>query len=643
MKKPGLIFKILVTAVVFNFVTVYLWSQTTFSGTGNWSTPARWSAGVPVAGTAAIIADGAVCTVDGTGATCASLTFATNGTNSSVTVTNDLTVSGAIAYSNPSSNNRNQTIAVGSGTLSCSSISMVNTTANTRVNNLTVSTGSISVSGNITCAGDNANKNTITFSGGGTLNIGGNFTITTLTFTPGTGTVNYNATGAQIVGVLTYSNLTLSGTGAKTFAAGTTTVNSVLSMEGTATATVTGTLTYGAASTLQYMGSGVQTTGAEFPATFGGTGGVIINNSNGVSLNSSRTVSYRLSMTSGTLNMANTNLTTGSLTGSGNLTHSTGTAGARTLTIGSDNSSPPAYTGIISNGTATSVAIIKSGTGIITLSGANTYTGPTTVNGGTLKAGIAAQAFGVTSAMTLANTAGVVLDITGFNNTIGSLTGGGATGGNVTLGAATLTIGSDNTSPSAFAGIIGGIGAIAKTGTGTLILSGANTFSGTTTVNVGIIRLGASGGATNTPLGTTGAGTTVSTGAALDLNGFTLGTAEALTLNGTGISSGGALINSSATAVNYNGVITLGSASGIGTTGNITLGGSITGGQDLTKIGSATLNLGTGTVTLNGLTISAGTLTSTTGTLNIAGDFINSGTFTHNNGTVNLTEPWHKL
>ena len=74
---------------------------------------------------------------------------------------------------------------------------------------------------------------------------------------------------------------------------------------------------------------------------------------------------------------------------------------------------------------------------------------------------------------------------------------------------------------------------------------------------------GAAGGATNTPLGTTGTGTTVTGGAVLDLNGFTLGTAEPLTLNGTGIANGGALTNSSATAVTYSGLITLGSASSI--------------------------------------------------------------------------------
>ena len=52
-------------------------------------------------------------------------------------------------------------------------------------------------------------------------------------------TVSYNGT-AQTIGLNSYSNLTLSGSGAKTFPAGTTTVNGILSIEGTATTTVTG-------------------------------------------------------------------------------------------------------------------------------------------------------------------------------------------------------------------------------------------------------------------------------------------------------------------------------------------------------------------------------------------------------------------
>ena len=48
--------------------------------------------------------------------------------------------------------------------------------------------------------------------------------------------------------------------------------------------------------------------------------------------------------------------------------------------------------------------------------------------GGTLQAGIATSAFGSNSAVTLANTAGVTLNLNNFSNTIGSLNGGGTTG-----------------------------------------------------------------------------------------------------------------------------------------------------------------------------------------------------------------------
>jgi fibronectin-binding autotransporter adhesin len=297
-----------------------------------------------------------------------------------------------------------------------------------------------------------------------------------------------------------------------------------------------------------------------------------------------------------------------------------------------------AGTGTMSGIISTPTSIIKDEAGTWNLSGVNTYTGATTVNGGTLKAGVATQAFGVTSAVTLANTALVILDITGFANTIGSLTGGGATGGNVTLGAATLTIGSDNTSPAAYAGIISGTGAITKSGTGTLILSGSNTYTGLTTIDVGTLKLGATGGVTNTPLGTTGSGTVVSaTGAALDLGGFTLAnitTFEALTLNGTGIALGGALMNSGAAAT-YSGLITLGSASSIiGGTGSIGIShvGTITGsGFGLTlggvQGGSITSIIGTvtgtvtkedgGTWTLSGANTYSGGTSLNAGQLNI--------------------------
>ena len=79
------------------------------------------------------------------------------------------------------------------------------------------------------------------------------------------------------------------------------------------------------------------------------------------------------------------------------------------------------------------------------------------------------------------------LDITAHNPpgvTIGSLDGAGS----VLLGGNTLTIGSNNQSTT-FSGVIQGTGGVSKTGTGTLTLSGANSYSGGTTVSAGVLNV----------------------------------------------------------------------------------------------------------------------------------------------------------
>ena len=135
-------------------------------------------------------------------------------------------------------------------------------------------------------------------------------------------------------------------------------------------------------------------------------------------------------------------------------------------------------------------------TSIMAFNGANTYTGTTSVTAGVLKAGVASVggtsgAFGLNSAITMSNTLGAALNITGFNTQIGSITGGGSTGGWVTLGAATLTTGGDNSSPAAYAGIISGTnGGLTKIGSGTQTLSGSNTYTGLTTVSAGTLLSG---------------------------------------------------------------------------------------------------------------------------------------------------------
>jgi autotransporter-associated beta strand protein len=148
----------------------------------------------------------------------------------------------------------------------------------------------------------------------------------------------------------------------------------------------------------------------------------------------------------------------------------------------------------IANSTGTgggAVGLKKFGTVALRLSGASTYTGRTTINAGTVQAGVASVpntsgALGKNSAVSLADEATAMLDITGFNTQIGSLAGGGGIGGNVTLGAATLTVGGDNTT-NTYAGIISGDGGLTKIGTGTQTLSSANTYTGPTRVLAGVL------------------------------------------------------------------------------------------------------------------------------------------------------------
>ena len=354
------------------------------------------------------------------------------------------------------------------------------------------------------------------------------------------------------------------------------------------------------------------------------------------------------------------------------------------LTVGTASTSTT-YSGVIS-GAGT---VRKTGTGIWTVSGASTYTGATTVSAGTLKLGAAGDGTNSplgTVAGSTSFTSGWVLDLNGYSlGTAEPLTirgtgiaGGGALtnshwttatySGLLTLGAAstvkassgdiilsntgtitgsgfTLTLDGSATSSSMASALATGTGGLTKAGTGTWTVSGASSYTGATTISGGTLKLGAAGDGTNSPLGTVGGITSVASGAALDLNGVTLGTAESLTIRGTGVSSGGALTNSSGTDVTYSGLLTLGAPSTVkASSGNISLSntGTITGsGFTLTLDGSATgssmasalatgtgglRKFGTGTWTVSGASSYTGATTISGGTLKLgaAGDGTNS-------------------
>ncbi len=103
--------------------------------------------------------------------------------------------------------------------------------------------------------------------------------------------------------------------------------------------------------------------------------------------------------------MNNFSDTVGSLAGAGNVA-----LGSGTLTAGGNGASTT-YSGA-ATGTG---GLTKAGAGVMTLSGANTYTGATTVNAGMLRAS-GGNAIADTSQVTLANTAGATLDLTNARN-----------------------------------------------------------------------------------------------------------------------------------------------------------------------------------------------------------------------------------
>src|SRR5262249_31939314 len=100
-------------------------------------------------------------------------------------------------------------------------------------------------------------------------------------------------------------------------------------------------------------------------------------------------------------------------------------------------------------------------------------------NQGTLRTSIA-NAFNSLGGMTVA--AGATFDLNNFNQSVGSLSGGGT----VALGSAALTAGGNNSS-TLFRGVINGTGSRVQVGAGTLVLTGANAYSGGTVVNGGTL------------------------------------------------------------------------------------------------------------------------------------------------------------
>lgn len=291
----------------------------------------------------------------------------------------------------------------------------------------------------------------------------------------------------------------------------------------------------------------------------------------------------------GTLTAANI----GALNGTSDLSLANDGSAALALTAGGNNAST-AYSGILSG----AGSLIKAGTGELTLSGVNSYTGGTTVSAGKLTLGNA-NAIGTGGLLVNGGTLnlGAVTLVTGAM----VLDGGAITGTTGALHSAAYDLRSGSV------GVILTGGAVTKSGAGELTLSSVNTYTGGTTVTAGKLIVANSGAISN--------GAITVTGGTLDIGANTLTGMGALTVSGGAVTGTTGAISASSFTL-QSGELTAriqGSGALVKTTaGTAVLGASngFSGGVNVAEGKLVLTNsgaLGSGIVTVaNGATLRAG-------------------------------------
>jgi fibronectin-binding autotransporter adhesin len=347
----------------------------------------------------------------------------------------------------------------------------------------------------------------------------------------------------------------------------------------------------------------------------------------------------------------------GTLTLSGAALNDTG----KNLTFGGAGN--VAVSKVIATGTGT---VTKEGTGTLTLSGVNTYTGVTTVNGGTLALNTTGgnavggnlvigdgsgtdtvrldQSNQIVDTATVTLNNGGVLNVNGKTETIAGL-GSASSGSQVQLGTGTLTV--NNSTANTYAGTLTGSGSLTKTGVGRLTLAGSSgSYTGTTNVNAGIV---AAQSGTSFGSGTVN----IANGGNVEIQGNNT-FANAFSIQGDGSGANDGAIENFSGNNTVSGNITLANDARIGSSsGTLTLSGAGTlAGTNRNLIFSGAgntvvnrnINTGTGTLTKEGsgnLTLAAansytGATTIAAGKITAAstGIFSNTAALTINNTAV---------
>jgi fibronectin-binding autotransporter adhesin len=494
----------------------------------------------------------------------------TAATTSTIDVTtNNLTISGA------STNTSGALTKIGSGTLTLSG-------ANLYTGLTTVSDGTLAYGVN------NALSSGAVTVSGGTLDI--------KTFSDTVGAVTLSGGGAinGTTGVLTGTSYAMQDGSASAILAG---VGVALTKTTGGTVTLSGVNTYTGVTTIN---AGVLSVGTI------GNGGVAGN------LGQATNAAANLVLGGGTLQYTGADAST-------NRNFTLTAATTSTIDVTTNNLT------ISGASTNTSGALTKIGSGTLTLSGANLYTGLTTVSAGTL-------AYGVNNALSsgAVTVSGGTLDIKTFSDTVGAVTlsGGGAING--TTGVLTGT--SYAMQDGSASAILGGAGAtLTKSTGGTVTLSGANTYGGLTTVSAGTLRATTSASAL-------GSGSLTLSGGTLELANDT-----GLAFNRNTTVSGNAAINSDVVTPGIGGVahtlgtlsigaqtLTIGAGANVqsGTTAGITFGA-------VTLTGNPTFSVGTDALLTMGAITSGGT--ARTITFGGAGDTSVTGIIDDATGAGNTT------
>ena len=510
--------------------------------------------------------------------------------------------------------------------------------------------------------------------GGGTLDVDGGTTLTAAGVIAGTGALTKADTGTLILtGTNTYGGTTTINAGTLQVGAGGTSgtlgtgavtnngslvfdrsdnvtiANAIggtgnVAQSGTGTTVFTGTNSYAGTTTIN---AGTLQVGAGGTSGTLGTGAVTNNGSLVFNRSDSVTVAAPIG---GTGNVAQSGTGTTILAGTNSYAGTT-TINAGTLQVGAGGTNGTLGAGAVTNnGTlvfnhsdALNVAnpiggtgnLLQTGTGTTTLGGINTYSGSTTVTGGALRIG-ADNNLGTGGTLTLDG---------GTLETTASF----ALNRGITLGTGGGTLDVDGGTTLTAAGVIAGTGALTKADTGTLILTGTNTYGGTTTINAGTLQVGAGG--------TSG---TLGTGAVTNNSALVFDRSDNVTvaapIGGTGnVAQSGtgttilAGTNSYAGTTTINaGTLQVGAGGSTGTLGT----GAVTNNGALVFDRSDALNVanpiggtgnllqtGAGTTTLGGINTYSGSTTVTGGALRIGADnnLGTGGTLTLDGGTLETT------